>query len=72
MEKETALGNYEYHYELFDNGCTLVSSCTAMCAVGDEEVTKLIGSFLKEDIEHYCEKTNSIKVKVTIKIKKEK
>lgn len=43
-----------------------------MCAVGNEEVTKLIGSFLKEDIEHYCEKTNSIKVKVTIKIKKEK
>lgn len=72
MTKETALVNYEYHYELFDNGCTWTGEGIYLCAVGKEDVVSLLGSRLKEDIEEYCEKTNSIKVKVTIKIKKEK
>lgn len=72
MTKETTLGNYEYHYEMFDNGCTLSGEGVYMCAVGDEDALKLIGSFLKGDIDDYCERTISTKVKITIKIKKEK
>ena len=72
MTKETTLGNYEYHYELFDNGCTFSGENIYLCAVGDEDTVNLMGSSLKAAIEDYCERTLSTKVKITIKIKEEK
>lgn len=71
MTKEKTLDNIEYHYEAFDNGCTLSGEELKMCAIGDEDTIKLIGNLVKGDIEGYCNFTCSNKVKITIKIESE-
>lgn len=61
----------EYHYECFDNGCTLAGEDIKMCAIGDDDSKKILGELILADIIHHCNLTCSNKVKITVKIKSE-
>lgn len=61
----------EYHYECFDNGCTLAGEDIKMCAIGDDDSKKTLGELILADIIHHCNLTCSNKVKITVKIESE-
>lgn len=61
----------EYHYECFDNGCTLAGGDIKMCAIGYDDSNKILGEFILADISHHCNLTCSNKVKITVKIESE-
>lgn len=61
----------EYHYECFDNGCTLAGEDIKMCAIGDDDSKKMLGELILADIIHHCNLTCSNKVKITVKIESE-
>ncbi len=61
----------EYHYECFDNGCTLAGEGIKMCAIGDDDSKKMLGELILADIIHHCNLTCSNKVKITVKIESE-
>lgn len=61
----------EYHYECFDNGCTLAGEDIKMCAIGYDDSKKILGELILADISHHCNLTCSNKVKITVKIESE-
>ena len=70
-DNNPSVSTSEYHYECFDNGCTLAGEGIKMCAIGDDDSKKILGEFILADIIHHCNLTCSNKVKITVKIKSE-
>lgn len=70
-DNNPSVSTSEYHYECFDNGCTLAGEDIKMCAIGDDDSKKMLGELILADIIHHCNLTCSNKVKITVKIKSE-
>lgn len=70
-DNNPSVSTSEYHYECFDNGCTLAGEDIKMCAIGDDDSKKMLGELILADIIYHCNLTCSNKVKITVKIKSE-
>lgn len=70
-DNNPSVSTSEYHYECFDNGCTLAGEDIKMCAIGDDDSKKMLGELILADIIHHCNLTCSNKVKITVKIESE-
>lgn len=70
-DNNPSVSTSEYHYECFDNGCTLAGEDIKMCAIGYDDSKKILGELILADISHHCNLTCSNKVKITVKIKSE-
>lgn len=71
----------KYNIELLDNGMILRSEANGLAEceksdsdliVDDVNVQNLIGRYILNDIMEFIEKTDSVKMKLTIKIEKDK
>lgn len=70
-DNDTSVSTSEYHYECFDNGCTLAGEDINMCAIGDDDSKKMLGELILADIIYHCNLTCSNKAKITVKIESE-